>query len=328
MGAVPNLDRYGRRIDYLRISVTDRCNLACIYCMPEHRLVKKNPSEILTFEEIERIVKAALSVGITNIRITGGEPLMRKNLAHLVSSLAKLKGITDLSLTTNGTLLAKYAEELARAGLNRVNISLDSLDKERYRTITRGGELEDVLRGIEKVLALELLPVKINVVLMFGLNDDEIDEFISLAHHKPLEVRFIELMPLFGQDWERERFVPLSKVRERCQVRGNLQPWQVTGNGPAQTYRLNGSLGTIGFISPLTQPFCSSCNRLRLTADGRLRPCLHSEIEVDLKETLREERINVRGQVSDLIREAIKKKPKQKYSYGQVLKETMCQIGG
>ena len=317
------VDRYGRRIDYLRISVTDRCNLACIYCMPKRDSVKKDPSEILTFEEIEEIVKATLSVGITKIRLTGGEPLARKDLAHLVSSLARLRGITDLSLTTNGTLLAKYAEELAEAGLNRVNISLDSLNKDRYRTITRGGNIEDVLRGIEKALQLELLPVKINVVLLPGINDDEIDEFLSLSYHRPLHVRFIERMPFSGKHGESQRFTPVSEVMQRCEIWGGPEPCRVSGNGPARTYRLNGGLGTLGFISPITVPFCSSCNRLRLTADGRLKPCLCSELEIDLKETLRAGR-----QVRDLIREAIRKKPKQKHFCAQALEEAMSQIGG
>lgn len=315
------VDRYGRRIDYLRISVTDRCNLACLYCRPKGHLAKK---DILAFEEIEQIVKAALSLGITKIRITGGEPLVRKNLPGLVSSLAKLKGITDLSLTTNGTLLAKYAEELAEAGLNRVNISLDSLNKDRYRAITRGGELEDVLGGIEKVLQLELLPVKINVVLLPGINEDEIDQFLSLSYHKPLEVRFIELMPLSGNPGEGERFVPVSRVMDRYQRWGSPQPWPVRGNGPARTYRLRGSLGTIGFISPITVPFCFWCNRLRLTADGKLRPCLHSEMEIDLKKPLRET-LRAEDQLRNLIREAVRKKPKQKF---QALPEIMSQIGG
>jgi len=271
-------DRYGRKIDYLRISVTDRCNLRCVYCMPESGVIPKNPRELLSFEEIEEVARAAISLGINKIRITGGEPLVRRDLVSLIGNLS----ISDLSITTNGTFLEDYAQGLKEAGLHRVNISLDTLKEEKYEFITRSGRLPEALRGIEIALQVGLSPVKINVVVMRGINDDEIVDFVKLSYDKPVSVRFIEFMP-FGRNlfWGEERFIPMSEVKARCQSFAELLPTNgLPGSGPARYYRIKGGRGTMGFISPLSSPFCSRCNRLRLTSEGKLRPCLYSEKQI------------------------------------------------
>lgn len=307
--------------------------------MPEWGIIPRRPEEILSFEEIERVVKDAVSLGINRIRITGGEPLVRKGLAKLIRNLSKIELISDLSMTTNGTLLKDYAQELKEAGLNRVNISLDTLNEEKYEFITRSGRLRETLQGINRALEANLSPVKINVVVMRGINDDEIVDFMKLTYDKSLSVRFIEFMPLGSNFfWDEKRFIPVNEIKCRCQSFAQLDPFRdlpltglesterVSGHGPAQYYRIRGGLGTVGFISPLSSPFCYRCSRLRLTSEGELRPCLHSEYQIDLKRSLRED--SSPGEISNLIRLAISHKPREHHCHSVKVNQAMSQIGG
>jgi cyclic pyranopterin phosphate synthase len=301
-------DSFHRVIDYMRISITDRCNLRCIYCMPAGGIRPVEHKEILTYEEIIRVVRVAAALGVRKIRITGGEPLARKNVSYLLSSLRKIAGIEDMSLTTNGVLLEKYARELADAGLSRVNISLDSLRPERYREMTRGGEVSLVLRGIEAAERAGLLPIKINMVPIRDLNADEIEDFARMTLHTPHQVRFIEFMPIGAKDlWSNERYVSTDEIRTTVEKMGPLSPVRLRRNGPARYFRFDGAPGVIGFISALTHHFCNDCNRLRITADGKLRPCLFSETEIDLKPALRHSSSD--DEIERLLRLSIEVKP-------------------
>ncbi len=336
-----HLDAYNRPISYLRISVTDRCNLRCIYCMPEEGVAWRPHDEVLRYEEIETIVRAAAELGINKVRLTGGEPLVRAGFVDLVRKIARVPGIDDLAMTTNGILLARYAEELAEAGLHRVNISLDTLDAERFRHITRCGDLADVLTGIEAARRAGLRPIKINTVVIRGMNDDDgstQSPVVDLAA-KTLEadwwnIRFIELMPvgngeLMNATWE-EKVVTAQETRERIEeALGELEPVKMRiGSGPARYYRLPGAKGTIGFITPISEHFCYKCNRLRLTADGQLRPCLLSEQEIDLRTPLREGADA--DEIKALIVEGINRKPMRHHLKEHMLPEgrAMSEIGG
>ena len=303
-------DLYNRSIDTLRISVTDRCNLRCTYCMPEKGVVPKNPDEILSFEEIKKIVRIVAPLGIIRIKITGGEPLARKGIAHLIEMLARVGGISDISMTTNGISLARFARDLKDAGLNRVNVSLDSLNKAKFVSITRGGDIKNVWTGIDEAFKAGLEPVKINVVVIKGINDDEICDFARLTYSMPLHVRFIEFMPMLnGLFWDEKKFIPNNYVKEKCETIGELLPdGKIPGSGPAIYYRFKNGLGTIGFISPLSNSFCTNCNRLRLTSDGRLRLCLHHEDDINLKEMLKKGYGD--EEISKAIEVAVNTKPK------------------
>jgi cyclic pyranopterin phosphate synthase len=302
-------DRIGRCIRYLRLSVTDRCNLRCIYCLPASGVRWLPREEILRFEEIRDVVKAGSELGITHVRLTGGEPLARENLSELVRMLAGIPEITDLSLTTNGVLLARHARALADAGLRRVNVSLDTLHPERFRAITRFGAIGDVWEGISAALKAGLSPVKVNVVVMRGVNDDEITELGRLAMDRPLHVRFIELMPI-GEYFSREKLVPAEEIMARLNAPGALEPvGSPAGCGPARTFAWKGASGTVGVIGAVTQAFCSACNRLRLTAAGRLRPCLDDTASVDLAPALRP--VVDHRQLAELFRRAVAEKPEQ-----------------
>jgi len=318
-------DSFQRHINYLRISVTDKCNLRCIYCMPPEGIPLVAHSEILSYEEISLVVRVGAKLGINKIRLTGGEPLVRVGLPKLVQMLSQIKGIDEVSLTTNGTFLKRYALELKQAGLSRINISLDTLKVDRFRRITRFGELGDVLSGIEVARDTGLRPVKINMVVMRGINDDEVQDFAKMTYEGGWHVRFIELMP-FADVTE---LVPSSEVRQRIMSLGKLEPcFPVAGNGPARYYRLPGAEGTIGFISPVTEPFCSNCNRMRLTSNGRLCPCLLSEDNVDLREVLR--RNASPQELERLILKAIASKPERHHLADGIvpIKQNMSQIGG
>lgn len=303
-------DLYNRKIDTLRISVTDRCNLRCTYCMPEKGIVPKNPDEILSFEEIKKIVQIVVTLGIIRVKITGGEPLARKGIAHLIEMLTGVEGISDISMTTNGISLTRFTRDLKEAGLNRINISLDSLNKAKFTSITRGGDIKNVWQGIEDALDAGLNPVKINVVLMKGINDDEICDFARLTYSMPLHVRFIEFMPMLnGLLWDKDKFMPNDEVKERCRALGELLPEDdIPGSGPAVYYRLKNGIGTIGFISPLSNSFCANCNRLRLTSDGILRLCLHHEDGLNLKDMVRNGCRD--NEINNAIKVAVNTKPK------------------
>ena len=280
-------DSLQRQINYLRISVTDNCNLNCIYC-PAGLAKHLSRSEIPSYEEIERVVQVAASLGITKVRLTGGEPLLRSDLSKLVWMLAQIEGVDDISLTTNGVLLSKYIAELKEAGLKRVNISLDTLKEDRFKRITGVDKLGDVLSGIEAANSAGLRPVKINMVVLRGINDDETIDFARMGISHGWHVRFIEFMSFGAPKAETLTIVSAQEIQERIRSLGKLEPYtNKEGNGPAKYYRFPGSKGTIGFITPVTEHFCHTCNRLRLTADGQLRPCLLDEDEVDLRRALR-----------------------------------------
>ena len=287
-----------RPITYLRISVTDRCNLRCVYCMPQQGIPFAPRSEILTLEEVLRIVRVMAPMGLKRVRLTGGEPLVRNGLAKLVRWIAETTGIEDVALTSNGTALAHFAPELAQAGLKRVNISLDTLRADRFGRITRLGRMGEVLQGVEAARQAGLSPIKLNVVVMRGINDDEIVEMARTTYEQDWEVRFIELMPFLEDDEagcfrdpsQVMGFVPTEKVKEQIErALGELEPAEsAAGAGPARCFRLPGARGLVGFIAPLTEHnFCARCNRMRLTADGKLRPCLLTDHEVDLRAALR-----------------------------------------
>ena len=294
-------DSHGRTIDYLRISLTDRCNFRCIYCMPADGVCALAHDEILRIEEIEQIVRVAAEHGIRSVRLTGGEPLVRKGVVELVESITSMPGIENVSLTTNGVLLPAMADDLSRAGLHRVNISLDTLDPQQFRDITRTGRLEDTLAGIDAALEAGFNPVKVNAVTVRRLDQDFL-KFAKLSCDRPLHVRFIEYMPLGdssenGIGWGKEDVIPseelLETINERATESG-MEPLRPAddkpvGWGPARYYEFPGAMGTVGFISPLSRHFCSECNRLRLTADGKIRPCLFSDEEFDMRAAVREE---------------------------------------
>ena len=321
------VDRFGRSIDYLRISVTDRCNLRCIYCMPPEGVPHISHNGILSYEEIRAVVQAAAQLGIHRIRLTGGEPLVRADFPELVKMLSGIEGIVELSLTTNGALLKNYARALKQAGLSRVNVSLDTLRANRFQHITRLGELKDVLAGIGAAKEAGLHPIKINTVVMRGINDDEILDFARITFKGEWHVRFIELMPFKGV----AESVPSVELQQHISSLGRLEPCvSITGNGPAMYYRLAGARGTIGFISPLTDiSFCSRCNRMRLTPDGKLRPCLLGEDEFDLRMPLRNNASM--EELKRLILKAVASKPEHHHlERGDIrlVKLKMSQIGG
>ena len=283
-------DRFGRRLNYLRISLTDVCNLRCVYCMPENMRFRPR-HELMSDEELFTIARIMVSLGVEKIRLTGGEPTVRPNLVGIVRTIARLPGLSDLAMTTNGLLLPQIAEPLARAGLKRVNISLDTLDPEKFRRITRWGELDAVWAGIEAAEAAGLRPIKINAVVTRGFNEEEVVGLARLTLERDWDVRFIEVMPFGGEaEFAQSSVVTSEETRERIeQALGPL--YEIPGHSPhdpARPYRLAGARGTIGFISTISNPFCAGCNRLRLTADGTLRLCLLRDGELDLLTPLRE----------------------------------------
>jgi cyclic pyranopterin phosphate synthase len=293
----PLTDDFGRQITYLRISVTDRCNLRCVYCMPESGISLLNHNEVISYEDILRLTGILSKHGVNKIRITGGEPLVRKGLTCLIENMGRIKGIEDISMTTNGILLEKYASELYNAGLKRINISLDSLKEERFCKITRMGSLKDVLTGIKLAKKTGFKPVKINTVLIRGINDDEIIDFVNFAKEFELNLRFIEYMPIGGNIAE----AVLSKEIEE-KIRSEFDDFSLMiGNkaednaynadvysGVSRSFGFKDGKAVIGFISPLSEHFCGNCNRLRLTASGNLRPCLFYDNEYNIKDILKE----------------------------------------
>ena len=319
------IDRCNRKISYLRVSVTDRCNLRCVYCMPPGGIKPLRHEDILRFEEIEEIVRCGIDWGIDKVRITGGEPLVRKGVVYLVETLANLKGVRDLSMTTNGVPLKDYARDLKNAGLQRINVSLDSLDANKFQRITKVEKLSFVLDGIEEAIKMGLEPVKINVVVMKGINDDEVLDFAKMSLDRPLHIRFIEYMPLGYKGFAKEdKFFPTSQIKERLRELGELIPAEVRGAGPAKPFRFKKSLGTVGFITPMSEHFCATCNRLRLTADGRLYPCLFSDYGVDIKTPLRTGAGH--REIRELFEEALRNKPEKHFIKGN--NQVMSKIGG
>ena len=322
-------DNFGRVIDYLRVSVTDRCNLRCVYCMPEEGVPSLSHDDILRYEEIVRLARIAANLGVRTVRLTGGEPLVRRSIVDLVSMLAEVEGIDSVNMTTNGTLLAPMAGELAEAGLERVNISLDSLRPDRYAAITRRANLKDALAGIEAAHAAGLCPVKINMVVMGGVNEDEVVDFARRTRSHGWHVRFIECMPLGEQaDNAWRDYVSSDEIRRMIEdTLGTLRPAEIASKGPSHTWRLPGAEGTIGFISAISHKFCDRCNRLRLTADGRLLPCLLSDVEFDLRAPLRhgaDDKV-----LRDIFLQAVAAKPKgHRLHQHATTRHEMSRIGG
>ncbi|MHB8086228.1 MAG: GTP 3',8-cyclase MoaA, partial [Dehalococcoidia bacterium] len=317
-------DSFQRGISYLRISVTDRCNLRCVYCMPPEGVPLVPHKEILSFEEIMVVVRTALDLGINKVRITGGEPLVRLGVIDLVRMISALEGIKDISMTTNGTLLAEHAEGLVDAGLHRINISLDTLKYDRFKQITRTGDLSDALKGIQAAVKAGLNPVKINMVPMQGFNDDEIIDFAMMTIEAGWHVRFIELMPMNRS----AEFVPSGVLRQKIESLGPLEPFRgITGNGAARYFRLPSAKGTLGFISPVSEPFCEECNRLRLSSTGLLLPCLFSSEGVDIKTPIRQGASD--EDLKSLITSAIRAKPKKHHlNTHSHADKNMSSIGG
>jgi GTP 3',8-cyclase len=279
-----------------------------MYCMPAQGLVPLEHEEILRYEEIVRILKIAVRVGVKKVRITGGEPLVRKDLPYLIKLMKGIEGIKDLSVTTNGILLERHADALVEAGLDRVNVSLDSLKSDRYREITRGGDINSIFRGINAAEKACLDPIKINMVPIRGINDDEIIDFAMMTLKSPYQIRFIEFMPFaMPAVWKPGKFISAGEIKAVVESIGPLTPVIKRKSGPARYFRFNGAPGILGFISPLSNHFCGECNRLRLTADGKLRPCLFSETEIDIRSALRSDASD--AEIERLIRLSVEMKP-------------------
>ena len=347
------LDAYGRDVNYLRVCVTDRCNLRCQYCMPAEGVVMRQHDEILRIEEIREVVRTAAGLGVTKVRVTGGEPLVRRGVVDLCREIKAISGINELALTTNGILLEEYAQSLREAGVDRVNISMDSLDPEKYAYMTRGGDLGAVLRGISAAADAGLRPVKLNAVLIGGFNVDEVPAFVDMTRDKDIEVRFIELMPLGEATpfWE-SGYTPNSAVLDLVPALRPILSGGASGcfngadsafvaadavemvdsdgdgffEGVTKLYQLPGAKGRVGLITPISSHFCRYCNRLRLTADGMLKPCLHSDLEIPVR--------GLTGAALEAaIREAVGRKPANRgeelsAAYASKAKRNMNQIGG
>ncbi len=326
-------DSFGRTIDYLRISVTDRCNFRCVYCMPSEGVQFQSHDQIMRYEEIIEVVKVAVEFGVTKVRVTGGEPLVRPGISDFIAMLHELPEIKDISITTNGYFLGKYARDLKAAGLNRINISLDTLNPDLFSKITRGGDFNKVWEGILTAEEVGLTPIKINAVAVRGLNDHEILDFANLTRAHPWHVRFIELMPVKNQvPWgegfpdPKDGYISTSEMLQKFEGSGLTEASAWIGNGPARIYHLPGAPGLVGFISPLEEEhFCNRCNRMRLTADGNLRPCLMSDEEIPLLAPLR-----AGENVAQLFARAVNRKPKKHdlAHHVQPKNRTMMQIGG
>ena len=313
-------DQYGRKIKYLRLSVTDLCNCRCVYCMGAEGVPKMPHEAVLSFEEIEEIVRAAVSLGVSKVRLTGGEPLVRRGIDELVRRLCTIEGVDELAMTTNGARLTEYAGRLKRAGLDRLNVSIDTLDPEKYRKITRIGSLSDTLAGLDAAKKAGFEHIKLNVVLMGGVNDDEIPALAALAKDGAFDVRFIELMPI-GEcaQWDKARFLPAERVLEMLP---NAQ--RVPSDGVAELWRPERWKGTVGLIRPLSHRFCADCDRIRITPDGMLKPCLHSAREIPLRGKHGEALVRA-------IAEGIGGKPKEHHITGGHASDSqrgMSRIGG
>jgi len=298
-----------RIINYLRLSLTDRCNLRCIYCMPEEGVRFIPHEEILSYEEMLRLVSIAVLAGIRKVRLTGGEPLVRKDVLPFIKKLSEVPGLEEITLTTNGVLLKEFAQGLKECGICRINISMDTLRPDRFRRITGRDYFDRVWEGIHEAERVGFDPIKINVVALKGINDDEITDFARLTLKNPYHVRFIEFMPVGDRNgWCNERFISVDDIRDRIRALGPLDPVpHETLDGPAQRYILRGAKGEVGFIGALSNHFCDRCNRLRLTAEGHLRGCLFSDQECDLKTPLRQGKRE--GEILKLILETIRRKP-------------------
>lgn len=301
------IDRFGRKHTYLRISVTDRCNLRCVYCMPHEGLQWKDKHELLSYEEIQRVAKVFVSMGVSKIRLTGGEPLVRRELEKLVRALSLIEGVETLAMTTNAVLLAGKAELLKNAGLHALNISLDTFRADRFLEIARRNDLDNVIDGINAALAAGFRSLKLNVVVMAGKNDDEVIDFVDYAVDKPINVRFIEYMPFKDNEWHVDKVVTFAEMKERIERKYRLIPLEAEPSAVAKDFGIVGGRGTVSFITSMSDSFCGSCNRLRLTADGSVKSCLFYPAEISLRDALR--RGVSDGELEELILYSLAQKP-------------------
>ena len=327
----PLMDTFDRTHTYLRVSITDRCNLRCTYCMPAEG-VQVNPREhILSFEEIHRLVRIFAACGVNKVRLTGGEPLVRKNLEDLVASISATSGIEAVALTTNGVLLAPRARDLKKAGITHLNMSLDTLRADRFEKIALRARLTEVLEGITAALDADFIPLKLNVVVIGGTNDDEILDFVEFVRHRPINVRFIEYMPFDQNGWNQKEFVPYAQMLDLIRARFPLVPpaQPQHRSDVARDYQIEGFAGSVSFITSMTQDFCGDCNRIRLTADGAIKSCLFSNAELSLRDAMRQGSSD--GDLEELIRLAITKKHAGHAPMEELVKlpnRSMIQIGG
>ena len=324
------IDRYDRNLNYLRISITDRCNLKCLYCMPRELIPKLSHSDILRYEEILRVVRIGTSLGISKIRITGGEPLVRKGVYHFLSQLTKMDGLQDISLTTNGVLLKDNINKIRSANIQRINISLDTLNKTKFKHITGYDYFDQIWEGIHLALKMGFYPIKINVVPLKGINDGELLEIAKLSIEYPFHVRFIEYMPIGSNQIASDRRLLASEIKERINGLGTLIPVGRSFNdGPAERFKFGSAQGEIGFIRPISRHFCGTCNRLRLTASGQLRPCLMSDDQEDLKSLLRQGCSD--ADIAEGFLKSVRHKPSEHKLNGNDhtrISAQMCAVGG
>lgn len=314
-------DNYGRTINYLRVSVTDLCQFRCSYCIPEEGIKQLDHRELLSLEEIYTVIREFTMLGVDKVRFTGGEPLVRKGILGLIESVSRLEKIKDIAMTTNGALLEQMAKPLKKNGLQRVNISIDTLNEKKFREVTRTGQLSDVIKGIEAAKK-EGLGVKFNVVLMKDFNDDEIEDLIELTKIYDADVRFIELMPIGdNQSYAKAHFMPCEDILKRVDLRPLISD---DPHAPTKYYRYGNAPGRVGFITAMSSHFCGDCNRMRLTSDGKLKPCLHTNKEIDLRNAIRNSE-----NLGDIIKSAIKSKPEKHYLLeNQIIDRGMSRIGG
>lgn len=329
MGANRLIDCFGREHNYLRISITDRCNLRCLYCMPAAGVPLKKRQELLTYEEIFRIAFLLTNLGVKKIRITGGEPLVRPQAEVLAGKLAQIPGLSQLALTTNAVLLAEKAQALRLAGVKAVNISLDSLRPERFQQITLRDEFTRVMAGIDAAQAADFSPIKLNVVVMKGRNDDEILDFVDFVKDRGINVRFIEYMPFKGNTWSEDSVLSSREMKELIEQKFVLEPLEKTEDNVAKDFAISGHTGKVSFISSMTESFCASCRRLRLTADGSIKTCLFSNAEINLKDKLRNDCSD--ADIEEMILYALSKKPESHppmEELASIANRAMVDIGG
>ncbi|MBI5022363.1 MAG: GTP 3',8-cyclase MoaA [Ignavibacteriales bacterium] len=323
-------DTYNRKHDYLRISVTDRCNLRCSYCIPPQGIRLKERSEILTFDEVERLTRIFALMGVKKIRLTGGEPLVRKDLPRLIHRLSAIPGIQIIGMTTNGVLLKSFARELKQAGLTNLNVSLDSLRPSRFEMISGRQHFDDVIDGIYASLETGFQPLKLNMVVMGGINDDELLDFIEFVRGKPINVRFIEYMPFKFNQWNRAKFVSFQQMMETIDKKFELQPVESQSeNSVTKDFWIDGFVGTVSFITSMSDHFCGTCNRIRLTADGSIKSCLFHQAEINLHSALRSNRSD--ESIEKIIRSAVLQKQFEHPVSEELVKienRSMIQIGG
>ena len=322
-------DSYGRKHTYLRISVTDRCNLRCFYCMPHDGIKWLNKKSLLTFEEIERVSRVFVSLGIDKIRLTGGEPLLRNDLPCLAAKLSSIPGLKRLSMTTNAMLLAKFSSQLKVSGVTHLNISLDSLRKERFEKITGRDSLESVLAGIEQALQTGFESIKVNMVVIAGVNDNEILDFIDHFKYQPVNLRFIEFMPFKNNDWVIDKVFSYKQMLELISEKYKLSPIDTEPSAVAKDYKVDGIDATVSFVTSMTESFCGTCNRVRLTSDGSIKSCLFHPAEVNLRDSIRQGATDT--EIASMIKYAIGEKPEAHLPAEDLAKNdnrSMIEIGG